>query len=689
MGFFSRTRLIISLLFLIFLTFAISPTPVTAASKPQVLDNLVSKLQNVSVQLNGYVNPSGLNTTYRFRYGTSTSYGKFTGSSKIGSETSWLKVNAGLFSLSPNTTYYYRLEASNSAGTTYGEARSFRTYSSPQTSTQPSVSTGAAYKVTSSSAMLSGTINPSGEEAAWYFKYGKTSCSSYTERLLIVGSREPVSVSATISSLEDGTTYYYCLYGKNYEGKTVGAEKTFTTFPAVNTVPLVINVDKTTVNFDWTAMGAANTYTLAVALSDAVGNVDMSTLALLDMGTQKTFSTSGLTSGMIFYATILAETAQGLELSNTCKFMPFSGTVTYFDSGAEIIQIADPGGIGNFTVFGSFDGDTAHLTRISGDDGSGSFTLTVVNDRPAVYTKGDFSLNFTYDATGSIGILRTAERAASSDLNDCQKIISDKRRKLLNDYNRDHQQLEMLQYQVACLITPSYLNNKPDYQSDIGMFKEADAKDKVWNIFNLITVAIEGLDVTYKEDLAKLNSQYDECKDDPDPDPDPDPDNPVIIIDTTCPIPAGAILRNWTGTSAYTSWHLSGNRVGPFKSWWPNASGSLYLAYETCSNAEGQSHGWDIHYFENGNMQLATHYKNGVKDGHQYDFYEDGTLYIDNTFVNGVNTYRIVYHEDGSLKWYLVLAIRYDATKGSTLAVRVIFFASLDLRKNCYSRTTF
>jgi len=681
MGFFSRTRLIISLLFLIFLTFAISPTPVTAASKPQVLDNLVSKLQNVSVQLNGYVNPSGLNTTYRFRYGTSTSYGKFTGSSKIGSETSWLKVNAGLFSLSPNTTYYYRLEASNSAGTTYGEASSFRTYSSPQTTTQPSVSTGAAYKVTSSSAMLSGTINPNGTETRWYFRYGKTSCSGYTERLSIVGSREPVPVSTTISSLEDDTTYHYCLYGSNSKGQTIGAEKTFTTFPAVNTVPLVINVDKTTVNFDWTAMSAANTYTLAVALSDEVGNVDMSTLALLDMGSRKTFSTSGLTSGMIFYATILADTAQGLEVSNTCQFMPIAGTVTFPEANGVLMQVDDPDGIGNITVSGNVNGDTVNITQIAGDDGSGPFVLTLVDDKPVSYVKGGLTTNFTSLADGSLVVRKEQSRAEASaqEVLDCQERIEGLMALSDKWFGREYRRLTGM-IDVLTGLGFSAIGAEGSFHP---------AGQKLAFLVDILQGARKSLIEEDRTKTAALKQEYEECSSEPDPDPDPDPDNPVIIIDTTCPIPAGAILRNWTGTSAYTSWHLSGNRVGPFKSWWPNASGSLYLAYETCSNAEGQSHGWDIHYFENGNMQLATHYKNGVKDGHQYDFYEDGTLYIDNTFVNGVNTYRIVYHEDGSLKWYLVLAIRYDATKGSTLAVRVIFFASLDLRKNCYSRTTF
>jgi hypothetical protein len=413
---------------------------------------------------------------------------------------------------------------------------------------------------------------------------------------------------------------------------------------------LMVTVDGVDVNFDWSAMPEANSYVLAVALSDNVGDVDIGTLKFFNMGTQRTFSTAGLPSGMIFYAAILAYTDQGLVVSDMVKFMPFSGTATYFNSGGVLLQVADPGGIGNFTVSGYFDGDIAHLTQISGDDGSGPFTLTLVNEKPAVYTKGDLVLNFTYDAAGKVGIQRTAQRTVSQSVVDCQNIINGKIAKLNKDYDRDKFQLCLLHTSIMILLGCDYgraLNTEfnPDPEQKIS------ANGKLWNMFQFLQAALEGRNMTFQEDMAKLKKQYDECKGDPAPEP-----NPLFEIDNSCPHPDEA--EHWVfewDKGQDEGWTIHGiGQVG--KQLWyvsEEAYGTLHLQREACY-ASGAKNGWEIIYQDDGNMRSAAHYKNGVLDGHMYDFYEDGSgaLYIDNTLVNGVNTFRRVYYEDGSLKMW-------------------------------------
>lgn len=79
--------------------------------------------------LNGTVNPEGLPTSYRFEYGTTTSYGSSAPASPApaGSGTSDVAVAEGLTGLEPGTTYHYRLVATNAEGTGYGEDRTFTT----------------------------------------------------------------------------------------------------------------------------------------------------------------------------------------------------------------------------------------------------------------------------------------------------------------------------------------------------------------------------------------------------------------------------------------------------------------------------------------------------------------------------------------------------------------------------------
>ncbi len=73
----------------------------------------------------GTVNPKGLSTQYYFEYGPTTSYGSITSKTNVGSGSSELAANAVLTGLKGNTTYHYRLVATNSNGTSYGADKTF------------------------------------------------------------------------------------------------------------------------------------------------------------------------------------------------------------------------------------------------------------------------------------------------------------------------------------------------------------------------------------------------------------------------------------------------------------------------------------------------------------------------------------------------------------------------------------
>jgi phosphodiesterase/alkaline phosphatase D-like protein len=82
-----------------------------------------------SATLNGNINPNGLATTVFFEWGTSAT---LTGASKtpdqsIGAGTTSISVNASLTGLIASTTYYFRVVATNSAGTNPGNILNFPT----------------------------------------------------------------------------------------------------------------------------------------------------------------------------------------------------------------------------------------------------------------------------------------------------------------------------------------------------------------------------------------------------------------------------------------------------------------------------------------------------------------------------------------------------------------------------------
>jgi hypothetical protein len=79
--------------------------------------------------LNGYVDPEGSTTTYHFEYGTSTAYGLKAPvpDAGAGAGTLLTAVKQGVTGLAQQTTYHYRLVATNSSGTVYGKDHTFVT----------------------------------------------------------------------------------------------------------------------------------------------------------------------------------------------------------------------------------------------------------------------------------------------------------------------------------------------------------------------------------------------------------------------------------------------------------------------------------------------------------------------------------------------------------------------------------
>ena len=78
--------------------------------------------------LNGNVNPNGSQTVVRFQYGTTSSYGsEINATPSLLSGSTFQTVNAQVSELVPNTTYHFRVFASNDTGSAYGRDMTFKT----------------------------------------------------------------------------------------------------------------------------------------------------------------------------------------------------------------------------------------------------------------------------------------------------------------------------------------------------------------------------------------------------------------------------------------------------------------------------------------------------------------------------------------------------------------------------------
>jgi hypothetical protein len=110
-------------------TFAVAPAAFAAV--PTVSTGGSSKVTASSARLHASVNPRGRPTSYYFEYGTTRRYGSRTGDASAGSSSKGRTVTADVGGLKPNTTYHYRIVASNPDGVASGGDRNFKTRKQP------------------------------------------------------------------------------------------------------------------------------------------------------------------------------------------------------------------------------------------------------------------------------------------------------------------------------------------------------------------------------------------------------------------------------------------------------------------------------------------------------------------------------------------------------------------------------
>jgi hypothetical protein len=219
---------------------------------PTVEKREASDVTSSSAVLNGTVNPEeGGAATCEFEYGTSTSYGEHAkcegeGESKanpVKNGPNPVPVHSvAITGLPPDTTYYYRLDATNAAELTNrgtgSEDEGHFTTKGPGF-----VGLASATKVTATSALLDATINPDNAPTSYHFEYDT---KPYAVGQAAHGTAVPIpdqsigsaqggqQVQQPIQGLTPGTVYYYrvAVQSEVEPGKIEvfdGNEATFTT----------------------------------------------------------------------------------------------------------------------------------------------------------------------------------------------------------------------------------------------------------------------------------------------------------------------------------------------------------------------------------------------------------------------------------------------------------------------------
>ena len=198
----------------------------TTSVAPTVNSRAATQVGADRATLSADVNPQGRNTSWYFEYGTTTSYGSQTSASALGNGTKTLTVAFQLTGLSANTTYHSRIVAVSSGGTARGQDVSFTTLG------PPSVQTGVVTRLSTSTAVVAGAVDPRGLAATYWVEYGRTTAYGLrTTTGSLQAGTGATSLSFPIAGLAPGMRYHYRVVAQSAGGTTVGDDRSFGTSP--------------------------------------------------------------------------------------------------------------------------------------------------------------------------------------------------------------------------------------------------------------------------------------------------------------------------------------------------------------------------------------------------------------------------------------------------------------------------
>lgn len=202
-----------------------------AASSPTVTASSVTSIGQTYATLHGSVNANGLATTYQFEYGPTNALGKAVPvtAQSVGAGTTAVAEKNRIGGMSPDTTYYYELVATNADGTSTTPIESFKTTGNPA----PTSTTDLAASVGRNAATLVGTIAPNNQATSYFFQYGLTSSYGYqTAVQTIPAGTAPTTVTVALPGLAPGTIFHFRLVSSHGPtATTYGDDMTFETLP--------------------------------------------------------------------------------------------------------------------------------------------------------------------------------------------------------------------------------------------------------------------------------------------------------------------------------------------------------------------------------------------------------------------------------------------------------------------------
>jgi hypothetical protein len=285
----------------------------TLPSPPAVITGGATAVDATDATLSGTVNPNGDATTYEIEYGTDMTYGSVlpeNGEATLDQTQAVEAVQQGVSGLQPNTTYHYRVVATNPGGTTYGGDMTFTTPQVPP----PPASTG-----TGSTSEPVNAPPPTDLPSSAFGTPTSATASTIAPTILTESFGEAtVSVTVPVGALPTGTTV--------------------SVYPIVNTMSLVAEIP------------AGKSYVIAAAVSwQTPSGTSPAASAPITM----TITDPSVQSG----ATLYVLTSTGVEVAGTAT-ADGSVTITFLTDPVFVVaQTALPARPATIALhFGATDG---------------------------------------------------------------------------------------------------------------------------------------------------------------------------------------------------------------------------------------------------------------------------------------------------------------------------------------------